>query len=215
MSIKLASSILTLGMFLVASNSVHGQEYASFFRTNEVTFGLGYAKSFETSPFNVPNDDAVPGALAINLAYRYSLDEFFSIGFHLNGYSAKTAEYTLTSSGGSSNKTRFTLDAANIGINGRLSFSNGKLIPFAGVLVSYATGSIEGSGTGTLQYGGFSVGLEAGAAYMLGESWAISLEGLASYGKANWKQQPFSNSNSTEFNPSMACILAGVSYYWD
>jgi hypothetical protein len=54
----------------------------------------------------------------------------------------------------------------------------------------------------------------AGASLKLGESFALSLEALASLGSANWKQKPFLNSSGREFNPSLLSLTLNLSYMW-
>jgi hypothetical protein len=54
----------------------------------------------------------------------------------------------------------------------------------------------------------------ASASLKLGESFALSLEALASLGSANWKQKPFLNSSGREFNPSLIALTLNLSYLW-
>jgi hypothetical protein len=64
----------------------------------------------------------------------------------------------------------------------------------------------------TLMYHGISIGAGAGPSVFLSKHVVCCLEGVASFGRANWG--PFLNSTGTEYNPSMLGLSITFSYLW-
>ena len=53
-----------------------------------------------------------------------------------------------------------------------------------------------------------------GAFLRLGKKFMLSAELFASFGTANWEQEPFTNSNGKEFDPSLYGGTVNIGFAW-
>ena len=79
---------------------------------------------------------------------------------------------------------------------------------------SWIDGTVKSSATGELSFGGVSGCVGAGAGIALGRRFMLSVEGLGSFGTAEWKQPPFSNSSGKKINPSIVAVYASIGFRW-
>lgn len=180
---------------------------------HELCFGLGYATSSEKDPVNIADDAKLSPGFGINLAYRYHVTELMSLGLHMYGYQAKTPEYVVLDPQGNRRTVSFSLSSINFGVQGRYAFVRSTVMPYIFAVLNLAFGTIQEEQTGTLGYSGVSAGGGLGASVFLSDRIALSLEGVASFGSARWKQKPFLNSTGTDFNPVMIGVFVNFSYF--
>lgn len=197
-------------IFVSGLSQIQGQELYK----HEVFFGLGWAKSYEKDIFNLSPDTKASPDLAINFSYLYHVDQHFGFGCHFYGFTLTTPSFIVTTNQGTK-ETTFDIAALNLGVQGRYTFMTGWLEPYVYVTLNLASGSTESKVTGSLEYNGYSFGGGAGVNKRLSKQVYASLEVISSYGDANWKQKPFTNSSGKEFDPSMTAIVMNVSYRWD
>jgi hypothetical protein len=197
---------------LIFTNIVFCQE-APTYKQHEVILGFGVAKSFEKNVFNVPDDVKGSPDIEINMAYFYHLSEQFAVGCHLYGFVQSKIPF-MVSQNGNISKINLDLSSLNLGMQGRYFLSSQRFSPFVFAGINLVSGSVTGKEAGTLNHTGFSFCGGTGATLKLGESFALSLEALASLGSANWKQKPFLNSSGREFNPSLLSLTLNLSYMW-
>ncbi|MBL7995045.1 outer membrane beta-barrel protein [bacterium] len=176
---------------------------------NEVFFGLGWAKSYEKSIFNLSPDAKSSPELAINIAYLYHVKEHLAVGLHIYGFSETTPKYNVDG-----DNVTFDLSAFNLGVQARYIFMRGSIEPYGYLALNLASGSAENKKSGTLNYNGFSYGGGVGLNKKITDKVYASLEALTSLGSANWKQRPFINSTGKKFNPAMTAVVANISYRW-
>jgi hypothetical protein len=205
-------NLFLLISILLFTNISFGQE-APAYKRHEVALGFGVAKSFEKNVFNVPDDVKGSPDIEMNMAYFYHLSEQFAVGCHLYGFIQSKIPF-MVSQNGNISKINLDLSSLNLGMQGRYFLSSQRFSPFVFAGINLVSGSVTGKEAGTLNHTGFSFCGGAGASLKLGESFALSLEALASLGSANWKQKPFLNSSGREFNPSLLSLTLNLSYMW-
>ncbi|KAB2878805.1 porin family protein [bacterium] len=176
---------------------------------HELFFGLGWAKSYEKSIFNLSPDAKSSPELAINISYLYHLKEHMALGFQIYGFSETTPKYNVDG-----DNVTFDLSAFNLGVQARYIFMRGSFEPYGYLALNLASGSAENKKTGTLNYNGFSYGGGVGLNKRITEKIYASLEALTSFGSANWKERPFINSSGKKFNPAMTAVVVNISYRW-
>jgi len=182
------------------------------FSNHELFFGLGNGASFEGDVFNVPNDVDGSPDLAINFGYNYNINNQWALGLHIYGF-AKTFDYLVGDQFGNVYKINFTLDTYNTGAKLKYYFKRGKFQPYSFFVLSLASGSAK-SDSGKISYSGFSTGGGFGALYQFTTHFGMSADGILSIGTAKWKQKPFINSSSNDFNPGLFTFLINVLFLW-
>lgn len=178
---------------------------------NEVSFGLGAAHSFEKNMFNVPSDAEGGTNLSFIISYFRHLDNHWAIGINTYGF-MKTVDDVLLNIGGINKMSELDVTVLNLSAVGKYIFSRGSVEPYCLALIAYTGGTLHEDELGTLGLNGISVGGGAGVSFLLNESITISLEGIASFGTAEWKERPFYNSSGIDFDPAMAVGFVQVSY---
>ncbi len=207
-------SAICVGVFVFPAALYAQDEPPAIFR-NEISLGLGVAMPSEQDPLNVPGEEKLSSSFAFSFLYRYHMNGRFAIGVHMYGYDCKTPTYAVQKIGETATQNlSFTLVSLNLGAQIRYTFLDGTFKPYVYAMVNYVGGSVQNDQTGTLNQSGFSAGGGAGVAWMISDNFALSLEGLASFGNANWKQKPFENSTGTGYDPSMVGVLLYISYFW-
>ena len=106
----------------------------------------------------------------------------------------------------------FELNTYHSGLRLRHTFTQKQMAPYAWVGLNLAQGTISSAETGDLDYHGYSVGGGPGVLFRLGRRVALSVEGVATFGRGKWKTQPFANSNSRDFDPGLRGVIANLSY---
>ena len=180
---------------------------------HEIWLGAGGAASFEKDIFNVSGDLSSTPDAAISMGYYMNLDARRAIGFHIYGGAETTPAVVLQGPSGTM-LTAFDLYTYNLGPRYRYTFARGGIAPYLFAGMSWAFGDVESSTTGALNYKGFSVCAGSGAGVALGRHFMLSLEGIGSFGMANWETQPFLNSSGKKFNPSIAAATLNLSFVW-
>ena len=180
---------------------------------HELWLGVGGGVSTEKNVFNVPDDLESHPELLSSLGYIKNLSAHHALGLHLYGGTEAWPPLSLQGPGGIQPAT-FELTTANLGLRYRYTFTRGSLTPYAFVGFSGAFGSIESTPTGTLDYNGWSACAGPGVSIALGRHFMLSAEGLGSFGAANWESNPFLNSTSRSFDPSLLGGTANLSFVW-
>jgi hypothetical protein len=169
----------------------------------------------EQDIFNVPGDLASEPEMLISFGYLFNIDERDAVGFSVYGGTETTPAVMLLLPGGTTAvPISFELDTYNTGVRLRHTFSRAKFAPYVWVGLNVATGVIDNPQTGQLEYSGVSAGVGPGVLVALGRHFSLALEGIASFGTANWKTQPFANSSGREFNPGLLGATANVAFSW-
>ena len=205
MLFSFAAGLLVLGM----NASPASAEYPA----HEVWIGFGGAASGEKNIFNTPTDLESSPDVVTTLMYTKNFDANKALALHLYGGTETTAKVTLTSSSGTID-TDFDLSTFNIGARYRHTFSRGTISPYLFGGASYVFGSISSSPTGELNFSGVSGIVGPGASLRLGKSFMLSAELFASFGTANWEQEPFTNSTGKEFDPSLYGGTVNIGFAW-
>jgi len=203
--------IAVSGIFLF-SGLIAAQDTTRAYNKYEFILGLGGAKSFETSVFNVPNDVKFSPDFAFNLAFRYYFNERFALGIHIYGAFETISDYGIVDDEGNFTKTEFTLGLYNLGMQVKWISSPGRIYPYGLLILNYSDGDLINPEIGEVGAIGFSFGGGGGLCLEVSNHVALSLEAIISFGIAHWEKKPFVNSTGTEFNPSMAGIILNVSY---
>ncbi len=211
---KALALLLALTTLLAASSASAAVTRAADVPRHEISLGFGWAGSFEKSIFNVSPDIASTPEMAMSLSYLFDLDSHWAVGLHVYGTDETTAELAIEDPGGFTHLTSFDLFTSNFGVRARYTVLRGTITPYVYAGASLASGSIESRSTGTLDYSGWSFCAGPGASLALGRSWRAGLEGFVSMGRANWKDMPFVNSSSRDFDPSIAGVLLNFSVVW-
>ena len=205
-------NLYLLLLILFFTNIIFGQE-ALTYKRHEVSLGFGGATSFEKNVFNVPDDAKASPEIEGNMAYYYHLGEQYALGFHIYGF-VQSKIHFMVSQNSIISKVNLDLSSFNLGLQGRYFFSIQRFSPYVFAGLNMVSGSVTSKETGTLNHTGFSFCGGTGVSLKLGESFALSLEAIASLGSASWKQKPFLNSNGREFNPSLLSLTLNLSYLW-
>ena len=205
---------LLLQVLLLPGLLMAQEEAAPPQRRNEISFGVGVAFPFEKDPLNITGEEKIPPCTAISFLYRYHINSRYSIGVQLVGYTWKTPPYLVESSGSITQNLSFTLVSYGLGAHVRYTFLDDPVKPYAYFMVNYAGGSVENGQTGTLYQSGFAVGGGLGIAWMFADAFALSFEALGNFGSSTWKQKPFVNSTSSDYDPSMAALVVSLSWFW-
>jgi len=208
-----SSAVLSMAVLLLEFAGI-AQGRPQEFMHHEVSLGFGSALSFELHPLNVSPESKVSPEVGIMIAYRYHFDDLLSVGLHFYGCTEKTPTYSVQDNRGITRDQSYTLNAYNFGVQGRYAFVRATVMPYAVAVISYATGSLQHEQDEMLLYHGFSLGVGAGASVFVSQHVAFSLEGVASFGTANWRQKPFLNSSGTTYNPSTVGLFLTFSYLW-
>lgn len=201
-------TIAVIGILLIPSSLV-----AQPSLSNELSVGLGVGFPRESDPLNVVGEEQLPTSVIGGLGYRKYVTNLLAIGFRFTGTLNNLKNYTVMVSGGNPQNIDFTLTRADLALEGLLLLSESRnMNPFVTVMVSYATGVLSSSDMGKLKYGGASFGGGLGLRFALSPSIWASVEGIGLFGSAKWKQAPFVNSSSTDFNPSSITLLTSISF---
>jgi hypothetical protein len=182
---------------------------------HEVWLGFGGGASPEKTIFNVPDDLASQPELLIGFGYLYNIDASDAVGFHVYGGTETLPEVAVLPPGATAPVPfAFDLDTYNIGLRVRHTFTRKRLSPYFWAGVNVAQGTISNPGTNDLDYSGYSVGVGPGVLMQLGPHFSLSVEGVASFGAAKWKIEPFSNSANRDFNPGLLGVVANMGFGW-
>jgi hypothetical protein len=205
-------AIFFLSVVLLFTMGLYAQQDSvSGIIPNEISFGLGAAKSFEKNIFNIPDDVEGGTNLGISIAYFRHLNEHWAVGVNLFGY-MKTVDNVIILRGGSLENVNIDVSLINITGEAKYIFSRGTVEPYCLAFLAYSSGSLESEKLGRLNLSGVSGGAGAGLAVPLTKSFVISAEALASVGTAKWKEAPFLNSDGSDFNPSFIALFGQISY---
>ena len=195
-----------------------------YYPRHEVWLGIGGAVSLEEDVFNVPDDIESNPEAAFSMGYLHNLDAHRAIGIHLYGAGETTPTVTLVDATGVARPATFDLATVNVGLRGRYMFLGEALRPYVFGGFNWVNGSatsrtigdfiVDAATIGELSYNGVSACVGAGLAITLGHRVRMSAEGIGSFGVAKWRQKPFVNSSSADFNPSIAGGTVNVSYLW-
>jgi hypothetical protein len=207
------SGLVSVAVVCLIVATVGATRAAPAYPGHELWFGLGGGVSFEKNVFNVPDDlESHPEYLS-SLGYLKNLGAHHALGLHLFGGTETWPPLSLQGPGGTRPAT-FELNTYHLGVRYRYTFSRGSFTPYAFVGLSGAFGSIESSPTGALDYNGWSACAGPGVSIGLGRNFRLSAEGVGSFGAANWESNPFPNSSSPSFDPSILGGTANLSFVW-
>ena len=181
--------------------------------STEVSIGLGLTSPREQSPLNVAGESPMPNALVLNLGFRRYVGDMAAVGVRAFGTINKLSDYRVSTGDSSSRNTDFNITTYSIALEGLVYVTEGKRIrPYVLLVVAYSGGLLTNKDMGSLNYQGVTAGGGGGIRFSLSEKVALSLEALATFGSAKWKNLPFKNSGGNEYNPSTFIALAGVSF---
>ena len=186
---------------------------APVYPRHEMWLGLGGGASSEKNVFNVPDDLESHPELLVSLGYIRNLDARHAVGLHLFGGTETWPPFPVQGPGGTQ-RASYELNTYNIGVRYRYTFSRGTVAPYTYIGLSAATGIIESSATGSLNYNGWSACAGPGVSVGLGRNFKLSAEGVGSLGAANWGSNPLPNSSSRSFTPSLLGGTANLSLVW-
>jgi len=185
------------------------------FPRHEIWVGFGGGTSPEKSVFNVPDDLASEPEVLISFGYLYNINAGDAVGFHVYGGSETLPAVSVLPPGATTPVPyAFDLDTYNFGVRLRHTFTRKTVSPYIWAGVSVANGTLSNADTGDLDYSGYSVVAGPGVLIQIGRKFLMSVEGIASFGGANWKTDPFANSESRDFNPSLLGATANLSFGW-
>ena len=202
--------INTLVVILFFSLNAFAQKSGS----HEISFGVGVNFPNEDSPLNVVGERELPSRFVGNGAYRVYLTELVAVGVRGAITSSKLNDYVVQKSGSSTTENiNFSLTTLNAGLESQIYLSSrGQIRPYLTLQLLYCENSLTASNYGSLENQGFLAGGGLGIRVKITESILLSAEGFGLFGSANWKQKPFNNSSSDEFNPSSIRALFNVAF---
>lgn len=210
---RITCTVLVLILALVSfPNTSCAQDY---YKRHELALQIGAATSFEDDIFNVEEDIESSPEGVFGFIYRQSFDRNWGIGCHFFGTIEETEPLGFQSdNGGEVLITRFDFATYNFGLHAQYNFGRNRIRPYVVFGPSLSFGLVDSPELGTLKYRGVSVLAGPGLAFMVGENFAISAEGIASFGTASWEETPFLNSSGDELNPSLAAVFVNLSLLW-
>jgi hypothetical protein len=182
-------------------------------RPHEITVGAGEATSWEKNVFNLPSDFASEPKAFYHLAYRHNVGPRLAWGLHVYGTEERVGDYVIEDPTTGARAMSFDLTTFNYGVHARWSFRETNPRVYVTTEVSGTQGYATAGNT-ELEYEGFSLGAGPGVQWVFGRRIGLAVEGIASFGDAQWKHTPFANSTSRDFNPSVAGVFASLSYHW-
>lgn len=185
------------------------------FREHMLAIGVGEGRTFEKDIFNTRGagvSDPAKTNPALRVAYHYNLNESWSLGLIVHGYTHEFKNIITVNS--EFREANFRLNTYNQGFVTQYYFSRGKFQPYIQATASIASGavtvSVDSLEDGELEFEGFSAGGGAGALLVLSKYVGISVDGLLSFGSAEWEQKPFSNSADKSFSPSYWAVTVNL-----
>lgn len=182
---------------------------------HEVWLGLGGGTSLESDIFNVADDVSSEPEMLISFGYLFNFDARDAIGFNVYGGTETLPDFFLLPPGAITPvPVSFDLDTFNIGLRLRHAFTRGRFAPYGWLGLNLASGTVSSAETGDLDYSGYSVGVGPGVLIALSSHLSVSVEGVASFGSAKWKSEPFSNSTSRDFNPGLLGVIVNLGFGW-
>lgn len=189
-----------------------GISYAQKSGSHEISLGFGINFPNEKSPMNVVGEDPLPSRLIGNGAYRVYLTELVSVGVRGSITSNTLNDYVVQKTGSSTVETvNFNLSTFNAGLESQIYFSSrGFVRPYLTLQLLYCENSLTASNYGLLKNQGYLAGGGLGIRIRITDYILISAESFGLFGSANWKQKPFGNSSSVEFNPSSYRALFNI-----
>lgn len=196
----------------ISENAVSQDTNAVYFR-HELTLGGGYIYGFEKDVFNISDDEGINSAIGLNLNYCFTFNKEFSAGVRLFGYIKSLPEYYILNQSGVSEKVDFVMKMFNYSGEFRYTFQRGNIEPYCFIEGGAALGTITGNDK-KLHNSGFNIGAGAGIKIDLGNKIKLSAELIGTIGSAKWESRPFINSSDDNYNPSMFCVLIGISQYF-
>ena len=181
----------------------------------EVSLGAGNVHAFEKSLFNLPDDAASTPDALMDFRLRENVTRHFAYGFHVYGTTERTPSFfTQDLSGGVLHVQRYRLSIFHVGADVRWLLLPPPLQPYVEAGVSYVSGSLEDGSREVLRSGGVSVGGGPGVQYVLSRHWAAGAQGLFAAGSAKWRDRPFLNSSSRDYDPGIAGGEGFVTFRW-
>ena len=185
------------------------------FPRHELWLGFGGGTSPEKGIFNSAEDLPSEPEMLIGFGYLLNIDARNAVGFHVyGGTETLPAVYLLPPGALTPQPFTFDLDTYNIGLRLRHTFTRKRLAPYAWVGLNVANGTLSNSAVGDLDYSGYSIGVGPGVLIPLGRHLSLSVEGVASFGSAKWKTEPFANSDGRDFNPGLLGVIANMGFGW-
>ncbi|MBI5021519.1 MAG: DUF3575 domain-containing protein [Ignavibacteriales bacterium] len=181
---------------------------------NEVSFGIGTVHSFEKSLFNLQYDVAGRTNLGIHLGYLRHFSEQWAIGINMYGY-FKTIDDIWIVNGGNTSKSSMDFTFLNLAVEGKYFLLRQLVESYLLIQISYSSGSLEHKELGKLNLNGISAGIGGGVGYPIIESIVVSAEAIISAGTAQWKEQPFLNSDGKSFNPFLIAGFVKIAYRFE
>ena len=181
----------------------------------EASLGAGNVHAFEKSLFNLPGDAASTPDVALDFRVRQNVTRHFAYGFHAYGTTERTPSFfTPDASGGVIHVARYRLTIFHVGADARWMLLPPPLQPYVEAGVSYVSGSLENGDREVLRSGGVSIGGGPGVQYVLTRHWAAGAQGLCAAGSAKWRERPFLNSSSREYDAGFAGAEGFVTFRW-
>lgn len=183
--------------------------------TIEASLGAGNVHAFETSLFNLPNDAASTPDLLMDFRLRQNVTRHFAYGFHAYGTTERTPSFfTPDAGGGVIEVQHHRLTIFHVGADVRWLLLPPPLQPYVEAGVSYVSASLEDHDREVLRAGGVSVGGGPGVQYVLSRHWAAGAAGLFAAGSAKWRDRPFVNSSSRDYDAGFAGAEGFVTFRW-
>lgn len=206
--------ILTL-QNVTPAEPAHSAPKSPYFRHHHFVAGTGTGATFEKDIFNAGQDGMGYAARpdpAMRLAYHYNMNEKWSVGLIMHGYSYEFSEEMTTTEGTA--QVDFALETSNRGLIVQRYFSRGPVQPYAYGMLALASGDVtattEGGNQADLDYEGYSFGAGAGILAIFYKYLGVSVDGYVSLGEAEWDETPFSNSRDDTFSPSYWAVTANL-----
>jgi hypothetical protein len=207
---RLLGGVLGALVILGPCADVCGAQHPAQF---EVTVGAGGAVAAEKDIFNLPIDHASTPDVVFLAAFRRQDSRGIATGVHFYGATEQTPPYAVSTPGGLSLTGTVRLSTFNLGCDVRYAFLSGPLMPYAYAGMSGIVGTANGGEIGSKALYGFSAVCGPGIRCQV-SSTAVGLEGLFSWGWATWSSEPFDNSRRAPFDPSLAALVAHVTFIW-
>lgn len=178
----------------------------------EVSLSLGKTFSKESSPLNLPAEEALPSAAMGQGGIRFYLTEVVSVGVCGSIASYTLANYAMKKSGSStSEKVDFSISAFTAGLESQIHLiSRGHLRPYLTLQLLYCEHSLTATNYGALKGQGYLAGGGLGVRYQISDMIVLTAEGTGLFGSAAWKNPPSTSSLGTDLDPSSFRALGGI-----
>jgi hypothetical protein len=211
---RLFHFILTLGMYIAILSFSTQPTFCQSSQKVEVSLGIGITSPSESNPFNISNEPELSTSFGGNAGIRWPIGDMMFVG--LRGFLTvqNLSNYQVQQTGSTTIKTLdFRLTSYMFAVDTKIYLIDSRYVePYLLIAIAYAAGSISNGDYGNLSYQGFTAGGGLGIRVAITKTIGVSVDVIHLAGKGNWKNKPFNNSSSNEYDPSRTWISANISF---